>query len=236
VLGSGASAVDLAGLLHGEGAEVSLLARADEVLFACLPRLRSVLERLSEPDCGIGTGWVMKACSDAPWLIRMLPVHLRRRLAKQPGPLGGAFMKKRVIDEVPLLVGRHVEAAEQRSGKVHLRVFSSGGATQTLNADHVVAATGYKVDIGRLSFLDPRLRAGIRCSDGAPVLSAAYEASVPGLHFIGPAAASSFGPVARFIFGAAHPAHRLAQRLSRQTHVHAVPSQATSRLNSPVLR
>jgi hypothetical protein len=236
VIGAGASATDLAGLLHEQGTDVSILARANEVRFACLPRLRGVLERVSDPHCGIGSGWMMKFCSDAPSLIRMLPAHLRAHLAKQPGPLGGAFMKELVIDEVPLMVGRCVDTAEQRGGRVYLRVVSADGAKQTLDADHVIAATGYKIDLGRLSFLGPRLRAGIHCSGGAPVLSGAYEASVPGLHFIGPVAATSFGPVARFVFGAAYPSRRLVRHLSRRTHHSAAPAHAISRVNSPVLR
>jgi hypothetical protein len=32
---------------------------------------------------------------------------------------------------------------------------------------------------------------------------------VPGLYFIGPAAAPSFGPVCRFVYGSFHPARHL---------------------------
>ena len=50
--------------------------------------------------------------------------------------------------------------------------------------------------------------------EGAPVLSRGYETSVPGLFVIGPASAQSFGPVARFVYGAAHPARSLARRFA----------------------
>jgi hypothetical protein len=235
VLGAGASATDLAALLHEQGTAVSVVARTDEVRFACLPRLRSLLERIVEPNCGIGAGWVMKACSDAPWLIRMLPERQRLRLAKLPGPLGAAFMRDRVVGEVPLLVGRHVAAAERYGSRIRLRVLKGDGAKELLQADHVIAATGFKIDLGKLSFLDPRLRTGIRCSNGEPVLSAAYESSVPGLHFIGPVSAASFGPVARFVFGAVYPSRRLASYLSRRVR-RVAPALATSRVTSPVLR
>jgi lysine/ornithine N-monooxygenase len=236
VLGSGASATDLAGLLHEQGTDVSLVARADKVGFACLPRLRSALERLVDPDCGIGAGWVMKACSDAPWLIRFLPKNLRRRLAQLPGPLGGAFMKERVIGEVPLLVGRSVDAAECRGSKVRVSVFKHDGAKEVLQADHVIAATGYKIDINRLDFLDASLRASIYCADGAPILSADYESSVPGLHFAGPMVAASFGPVARFVFGAIYPSRRLARHLSRRARCRTASTPVAARVTSPVLR
>jgi hypothetical protein len=236
VLGSGASGTDLAALLHEQGTAVSLVARDDEVRFACLPRLRSLLERLVEPNCGIGSGWVLKACSDAPRVIHMLPEHQRLRLAKLPGPLGGAFMKRRVIGEVPLFLARSVEAAELRGNKVHLRVVKRDGAKEMLEADHVIAATGYKIDISKLPFLDARLQSRIRCVEGAPVLSTKYESSVSGLHFIGPVAASSFGSVARFIFGASYPSRHLARYLSRMVGRRSTPASEATRVVSPVFR
>ncbi|MER8459714.1 hypothetical protein NKH82_31785 [Mesorhizobium sp. M0915] len=63
-------------------------------------------------------------------------------------------------------------------------------------------------------FLGPTLLRQIRLVEGAPQRSAHYETSVPGLHFIGPAAANSFGPVRRFVYGTYHPAHHLARRLA----------------------
>ncbi|MER8779069.1 MULTISPECIES: hypothetical protein [unclassified Mesorhizobium] len=63
-------------------------------------------------------------------------------------------------------------------------------------------------------FLGPTLLRQIRLVEGAPQLSAHYETSVPGLHFIGPAAANSFGPVCRFVYGTYHPAHHLARHLA----------------------
>jgi hypothetical protein len=83
-----------------------------------------------------------------------------------------------------------------------------------LTVDHVVFATGYKIDVKRLGFLSPELVAHIRLTGTALALSNNYEASVTGLHFIGPAAAASFGPVCRFVHGARHPARHLTKYLS----------------------
>jgi lysine/ornithine N-monooxygenase len=213
VLGSGASASDLAALLHEQGTAVSLLARG-EVNFAAPPRRRSLFEELASPTCGIGHGWVLRACSNAPWLVHMLPESTRLRLAKVPRALGGAFMKERVASKVPVLSGRAVDAAECSNGKVRIRTCLPDGTQQTLEADHLVSATGYKIDVPRLGFLDPYLLWQIHCADGTPVLSTKYESSVPGLYFIGPASAASFGPVSRFVFGATYPAKLLARHLS----------------------
>jgi hypothetical protein len=123
-------------------------------------------------------------------------------------------MKDRVVGKVSISLGRRLQSAEIVGGKVQLELAGRGGANETLQTDHVIAATGYRIDLGQLGFLDPRLRSHIRTIDGSPVLSTNYESSMPGLYFIGPASADSFGPVARFVFGVKHPSRRLARHLS----------------------
>ena len=227
VLGSGASAIDLAGLLHEHGAAVSLLARAARLNFAVPAGRRSVwLRRLAYPmrplvypTSGIGAGWLLKLYADAPRVFHALPERRRLHVVKTTlGPLGHAAMKSRVTNDVEVLLGRELVSAEARNGKVHVRFATRGGGEETLQTDHVIAATGYKIDLGKLAFLAPSLLASVRTVENTPILSANYETSVPGLHFIGPASANSFGPVARFVFGALHPARRLARHLSRSRY------------------
>ena len=43
------------------------------------------------------------------------------------------------------------------------------------------------------------------------MLSSSFESSMPGLYFVGVAAANSFGPVMRFAFGAGFAARTLAR-------------------------
>jgi hypothetical protein len=216
VVGSGSSATDLAALLHERRISASLVARAPRLNFAGRPRLRTLFERASAPMSGIGHGWTMAACAKCPQLIRLLPEDLRVRLAnaKALGPLGGAFVKGRVVGKVPVWLGRALRSVETRNGKVLLDLMDAAGARHSLRADHVIFATGYKIDVGRLGFLNQTLLHQVRLVEGAPQLSAHYETSVPGLHFIGPAAANSFGPVCRFVYGTYHPARHLARYLS----------------------
>jgi hypothetical protein len=89
------------------------------------------------------------------------------------------------------------------------------GLTDTVHADHVIFATGYKTDVSRLGFLDRSVTSRMRLSGTAPLLSHHYESSIPGLHLIGPASAYSFGPVCRFVFGTFHPARHLTRLFSR---------------------
>jgi hypothetical protein len=89
-----------------------------------------------------------------------------------------------------------------------------------IQADHVIAATGYKVDLDRLTFLSSEIRSNLKAVEHTPVLSANYESSMPGLYFVGVSAANSFGPVMRFAFGADFAARTvtrsLVKSLSRQ--------------------
>jgi hypothetical protein len=86
---------------------------------------------------------------------------------------------------------------------------------------HVIAATGYKVDVERLTFLSNSLRSSIHQVGGSPVLSRRFESSVPGLYFAGVSAANSFGPVMRFAFGAGFAARRIASALEKTALKHS---------------
>ncbi|MEH2562043.1 NAD(P)-binding domain-containing protein [Bradyrhizobium sp. AZCC 2289] len=216
VVGSGSSASDLAALLHERGIAVSLVARRPKLHFADRPRHRSLFERTTAPMSGIGHGWMLATCAHYPQLIRLLSKDLRVQLANHRalGPLGGAFVKDRVVGKVPVWLSHATRGIETHNGKVMLDLVDSGGARRPMRADHVIFATGYKIDVSRLGFLNQTLLRRIQLVEGAPQLSAHYETTVPGLHFIGPAAANSFGPVCRFVYGTYHPARHLARHLS----------------------
>jgi hypothetical protein len=67
--------------------------------------------------------------------------------------------------------------------------------------DHLLLATGYRVDLTRYAFLTPELLGRARTRDGSPLLGAGLEPSVRGLHFLGAPAGRSFGPVMHFVAG-----------------------------------
>ena len=82
-------------------------------------------------------------------------------------------------------------------------------------ADHVIVATGYRVDLRRLPFLDEAVLPGIRCLEHAPLLSANFETSIPGLYFLGLASANSFGPMMRFAYDADYTARKIARHVAQ---------------------
>lgn len=85
---------------------------------------------------------------------------------------------------------------------------------QGLITDHVIAGTGYEVDVDRIPILDLALRNGITRIERAPRLSRNFESSVAGLYFVGPAAAFSFGPFLGFACGADFVSPRLGRHLA----------------------
>jgi hypothetical protein len=85
-----------------------------------------------------------------------------------------------------------------------------------LHVEHVIAGTGYRVDLDRLACLDPALTSRLERVHGAPRLSGHFESSVPGLYFVGLPAANTFGPAMRFVCGAGFAARRVAGDLARR--------------------
>jgi flavin-dependent dehydrogenase len=122
-----------------------------------------------------------------------------------------------VVGKVGLNVGVNVTDVKVQNGKAVLQLTDSTGAGKTLTADHVIAATGYRVDLRRLTLLDADLQSRIRSVENTPVLSSNFQSSIPGLYFVGASAANSFGPLLRFAFGAGFTAKRLSNHLAKST-------------------
>ena len=79
--------------------------------------------------------------------------------------------------------------------------------------DHVLLATGFRVDIGRYAFLPEDLLRAVNRVDGYPRLSHTFESTLPGLYFLGAPAAWSFGPLMWFVAGTEFASTALAQRV-----------------------
>ena len=103
-----------------------------------------------------------------------------------------------------------------RDGMVNMRVRAADGSEHIVVTQHVIAGTGYKVDMTRLSFLSSEIRRDLQLVSTSPALSTHFESSVPGLYFVGLAAANTFGPLMRFAFGAEFAAQRVAESVAAQ--------------------
>jgi cation diffusion facilitator CzcD-associated flavoprotein CzcO len=218
VIGAGASALDMAGLMHDAGAHVELVSRKPELNFHSAPSVkqRSWWQKLRHPSSGLGPGVRSRFFANSPLAFHFLPEHLRLEAVQRAlGPSGGYFIKNKVVGKVPLHLGFSPESAEVSDGKVYLTLRGVDGVTKQVVTDHIIAGTGYKVNVERLNFLSSEIRSDLKDVNGSPQLSANFESSVPGLYFTGISAANSFGPVMRFAFGAKFAAERLAKTLKK---------------------
>jgi len=216
VLGAGQSALETAALLHEQGTEVQIVMRKDEPAWNGVPLAldRPLPQRLKEPEAGLGSGWSTWFYSRHPRAYRHLPEATRVYRARTAlGPAGASWLRPRVEGQFPIRSGRDVRWAKGTPGGITLGLACVDGSREELSADHVIAATGYRPNVSRLTFLDEGLRAGIRTVASTPVVGKDYQSSVPGLYFMGPGVAPTFGPVMRFVYGADHAARGAAPAL-----------------------
>jgi cation diffusion facilitator CzcD-associated flavoprotein CzcO len=216
VIGAGSSAVDIAALLHEAGAYPHLVTRNAKIAFHEPPedRPRPLMQRLRAPRSGLGLGWRSRLCTDMPIVFHRLPKDMRVRIVRNHlGPAPCWFTKDKVVGKVPMHLGKHLARIDRRGEKVQLQLHDEIGGKLEITADHVIAGTGYKVALHRVPFLTDDVRSRIRTIEDTPVLSTNFESSIPGLFFVGLAAANSFGPLLRFAYGARFTARRLTRHL-----------------------
>jgi len=178
VIGGGSSATDLAGLLREAGADVQLVSRRTELKFHGAPtgKKPSWWQKIKRPKSGIGPGWRLRFFANSPMVFHFLPESLRLEAVRRVlGPSGGWFAKEKVIGKVPLLLGYTLKGAEVRDGRVRLQLRAADGTEREVVTEHVIAATGYKVDMDRLKFVSPEIRSTLKLVNGAPVLSTGFE-------------------------------------------------------------
>ncbi|WP_352837426.1 NAD(P)-binding domain-containing protein [Mesorhizobium sp. M0664] len=217
VLGSGASAIDIAVLLNEARVTVQLISRKPAIIYSGRwggSGSHPVIRRLARPISGIGPGWKHRLCADLPWLFRYFPESYRLEMAETfPSPSGGEPMKHRA-ETVPLLMGRSPQEVRTSEHGVQVRLLSIDGNTQIVEADHVIAATGYKADVRRFPFLSSAIVEQLRLVGRTPRLSANFESSIPGLYFIGHVSTATFGPVMRFVFGTDFTSRTISKQLA----------------------
>jgi thioredoxin reductase len=220
VVGAGQSALESAALLHESGASVQIVMREAAVRWNGAPLApdRPLLQRMREPEAGLGSGWSTWFYSRKPNLFRHLPESTRVYRARTAlGPAGASWLRERVEGQFPILAGQAIDRASADPGGVRLGLVTSAGTHSDLTADHVLAATGYRADVSRMGFLDEQLASRLRTVAHAPAVGRDYESSVPGLFVVGPAVAPIFGPVMRFVYGADHAAGTVGRRLTGST-------------------
>jgi cation diffusion facilitator CzcD-associated flavoprotein CzcO len=210
VAGGGQSGLESAALLHEIGADVEVLVKNPAVIWL-IKRWQHKTPVLSDmlyawPDVGpAGVSHLVAR----PALYRRMPRRMQDRLAKRSIRAAGAAWLVPRLKDVPIRTAISVRETARSNGHIELRL--SDGSRRT--ADHVLLATGYKVDVAKYEFLAPELTTRIGRVNGHPRLDFGFQSTVPGLHFVGAPAAWSHGPLMRFVAGAAFAAQSVTRAI-----------------------
>ena len=129
----------------------------------------------------------------SPGAFRRLPGIRVTKARTVLGPSGSWWLRDRIEGVVETAYGQQVRGAEPAGSGVRLHLEGrhpqgrplDGPVVTMLEVDHVIAGTGFRVDLDRLGFLSERLRGQIATLNRYPVLSRAGQSSVPGLYFAG---------------------------------------------------
>ena len=227
VIGGGASGVELAGLLSQRGASVTVATRQSRIAYCGAPGPRSLWDKLEAPESGLGTGWRSLACVEAPMVFYHMPQSFRHMVVrKHLGPAPGWTSREEVERNVTVLLDATPESSGIRGTQAAVTFRVGNRTQQTIEADHVVAATGFRVDVRRLQFISPRIMNSLVLEDKTPALSPHFETSIPGLFTICITAANSFGPLLRFAYGAGFASRRLSGFLARNAARQPVRAEA----------
>jgi FAD-dependent urate hydroxylase len=210
VIGGGQSALEAAAFLHDSGARVELLVRARaQVSSAWLHRLLDPKRlKFLYGRGGVGRAGISLIIQRPRLYARFSPAFRTKWDAKST-KLGFSYRLIPTMNGTPIRHGRFVERAWAQGERVTLRL--NDGSERI--ADHVVLGTGYRVDISKCGFFSRAILDELRLVGGYPVLDSGLESSVPGLHFLGAAAAYSFGPLVRFVAGTGFAGSAVARRI-----------------------
>src|SRR5262249_5326276 len=129
------------------------------------------------------------------------------------GPAGAWWLRERFLGKVPVSSRCEVVGARADGDGVVLQVREPGGPRE-IRGPAVIAGTGFQVDVDRLPFLGPELRAQIARIERAPRLDRNFQSSVPGLYFAGVSGIFTFGPIVRFVCGTSFCAPVIARHLA----------------------
>jgi cation diffusion facilitator CzcD-associated flavoprotein CzcO len=229
ILGGGLSAFEFAVQLGEAGADVEVVMRAPTLPWLeeargtrqtsyakqlyrnFMANHDGLVQRTVHPHVGVGPppfSWL----SAKPGLVSRLPYARRewmnqwslRRLINR----GAEWFPSRLVN-VTLTAGRQVISTNVAGDSLHITL--DDGSARAI--DHLLLATGYRLDIAHYPFLAPELIRSARRIDGYPKLNAGLESAVPGLHFAGPITQGKYGPIMYSLGGTGYAARVLTQSI-----------------------
>jgi lysine/ornithine N-monooxygenase len=211
IIGGGQSAFEWAALMceDGKAEKIHIVYRHDP------PALRSAnhdfwasVEEMMDLTLSV-RGWFRRLSSaDREALMQQFSVEGRRRLE----PWLAARITRGSIKQWAKT--RLAACKERPNGEIEV-ILSCG---DRIVVDHIICATGYRVDIRKLSYMRTLTRAGpasLSLSGGYPVLDNYFQSAIPGLFLSGITAVRDFGPFFRFLRGSTVAAQLIVSRLAK---------------------
>jgi thioredoxin reductase len=203
ILGGRQSAFEWAALVNEAGAaEVHVSHRHDSPEFA--------------PSDWSWANPLVDAMVDNPSWFRSLPQGqkdaIRQRMWAEGRLKVEPWLKSRVLkDTIKLWPGTQiVKCDELPNGDVAVKLDKG----QTLIVDHIILATGYKVEIDHVPFLaQGNILKKLKINDGFPVLDNHFQTNIPGLFVTSIAATQDFGPFFAFTISARTSAKLIGQAI-----------------------
>ena len=212
VVGGGQSALENGALLHEAGADVEILVRKPAVHWlgwkGRISRIKPLARLLYSPR-DVGPAGLSQLVA-RPDYFQKLPYPIQDWTHRRSIRPAGAGWLRRRLNNVKISPGVCIKSAVPDSGR--LRVASGDGVERLV--DHLLFATGYRIDISKYSFLSSQLSESIDLAGGYPQLNSGCESSVPGLYFLGAPGAASFGPLLRFVSGTYYAVEALARNIT----------------------
>lgn len=147
--------------------------------------------------------------------FRGLPERERAAVAQRFWQVGRLQLEPWLADRIArdsVHLWPRAEPAAIDSGPGDAVTVTLGDGTR-LETDHVLLATGYRVDMRRV----PYLPADLELADGFPVLDEDFQTSLPGLYVPGFPSTRDFGPFFGFVAGATTTAEIIGRSILART-------------------
>ena len=200
VVGAGQSALESAALLHENGADVQVIARAQGVHWnAPNPAHISALGHIRRPVTNLCEGWRC-AFWNNPSAFRLMRRTSGSCKAKTAlGPAGSWWLKDRIDGVVDVLTGHRIKKASPEKERRAAALDGPNG--HRVDVDHVIAGTGFALDIASAA-LPARDPEGVDQDHQQPAGGQPGRGDVrPWPVLRGRAHRVSVGPSSRFIAG-----------------------------------
>lgn len=200
IIGGRQSAYEWAALLCDHGAErIDIVHRHD-------------VPRFAATDWSFVDEYIAETLRTKGWW-RSLPAAQRESIERRFWDVGRLTLEPWITPRLDARVHRwprHEVTSAEDDGPAARVTLSTG---ERLDADFVVFATGYRVDLQAVPYLNHLVGDGIQVQNGYPVLDESFASTAAGLYIAGFASTQSFGPFFGFVRGAIPTASMIVEDL-----------------------